>query len=176
MMTGSQCIYGNTSDAISVDVRGEIIMLGKIRAFFDTEFATPEDSSWSIDQQQLATAALLIEVAKMDSHFDPVEVDALTRILLQKFQLQPDQLQRLIQLAEQEQDQATSIYQFTQLINQHCSAEAKYELIVAMWQVAFADGVIDKYEEYIIRRVADLIYVAHGDFIRAKIAARESEN
>ena len=150
-------------------------MLNKIRAFFDTEFATPEDTPWTADQQQLATAALLIEVAKMDQHFDATEVETLKQILLKKFELQPTQLQELIQLAEEEQDQASSLYQFTQLINQHCSAETKYQLIVNMWQVAFADGVIDKYEEYIIRRVADLIYVAHGDFIRAKIAARDQE-
>ena len=150
-------------------------MLNKIRTFFETEFACPDDDTWSANQQQLATAALLVEVAKTDQNFDAAEVETLTQILLQTFDLEADQLQQLIAVAETEQDNATSIYQFTHLINEHCSQQAKYQLVVAMWRVAFADGVLDKYEEYIIRRVAELIYVAHGDFIRAKIEARDSE-
>ena len=67
------------------------------------------------------------------------------------------------------------MYQFTQRINRYCSHEEKFHLITGMWRIAFADGDLDKYEEYIIRKVSDLIHLGHGEFIRAKHAARPSE-
>ncbi len=64
------------------------------------------------------------------------------------------------------------MYGFTQLINQHCNPQEKFDLVTYMWRIAYADGDLDKYEEYIIRKVADLIHLGHGEFIRAKHAAR----
>jgi uncharacterized tellurite resistance protein B-like protein len=68
-------------------------------------------------------------------------------------------------------DEATSLYEFTRIINDHYSAQQKVQLIGAMWAVAFADGNLDKYEEALIRQVAELTYVPHQDYIRCKLAA-----
>lgn len=149
-------------------------MLNKILDFFNSELTATEDGHLSEQQCRIATAALLIEVAKTDHHFDTAEMTSLEKLLRQEFELSTEQLQTLIQLAQEEQRQATSVYQFTQLINQHCHVEDKYKLILGMWKIAYADGVLDKYEEHIIRKVADLIYVSHSDFIRAKMRAKES--
>jgi uncharacterized tellurite resistance protein B-like protein len=48
------------------------------------------------------------------------------------------------------------------------------KLVENMWRVAFSDQKLDKYEEALIRKVADLIYVSHQDFIKTKLAARDS--
>jgi uncharacterized tellurite resistance protein B-like protein len=69
-------------------------------------------------------------------------------------------------------DHATSLYEFTRLVNDHYSYDEKYALVGAMWQVAYADKSLNKYEEHLIRRVAELIYLTHDDFIRGKLAAR----
>jgi uncharacterized tellurite resistance protein B-like protein len=119
-------------------------------------------------QKQLAVAALLVEVAMADHQFSEVELDNLGAILNRKFSLSPDELAELISLAKNETNHATSLHQFTQLINQHCTTEEKFKLMKAMWEMAYADGDLDKYEDYIIRKVADLIYVPHTEFIRAK--------
>ena len=68
-------------------------------------------------------------------------------------------------------DESTSLYEFTRVINDHCCAEEKVDLVGAMWAVAYADGDLDKYEEALIRQVAELTYVPHADYIKSKLAA-----
>ena len=124
------------------------------------------------EQKRLACAALLIEVAIVDNEFDADEMACLQNILHNSFGISQAQSEAFITLAHNECADSSSMYQFTQLINQHCNAQDKFDLIKGMWSIAYADGELDKYEEYVIRKVADLIYVSHGDFIRAKIASR----
>ena len=147
-------------------------MLNKIKAFFEAEIQgdMPEMAE---ENKRLACAALLIEVAVIDQNFDNSEFDALQGILQTQFNLSAAECETLTSLARTESEESTSMYQFTQLVNQYCSNNDKFELLVNMWKIAYADGNLDKYEEYIIRKVSDLIYMAHGDFIRAKHAARD---
>ena len=126
----------------------------------------------SCAQKQLAVAALLIEVATADHVMDGTELNALINLLERKFSLPHEQLLELADLAKTEAAEATSLYQFTQLINNECTASEKFELIKGMWEIAYADNQLDKYEEYVIRKVADLIHVSHSDFIRAKSIVR----
>ena len=119
-------------------------------------------------QCQLTSAALMIEVASIDQNFSTSELEALNYILRCEFGLTDNQVQDLIALAQSARDDASSLYPFTKLINDQFDVGQKYKLITSMWQVAFADDNLDKYEESIIRRVADLIYLPHSDFIRAK--------
>jgi uncharacterized tellurite resistance protein B-like protein len=119
-------------------------------------------------QKQLAMAALLVEVALADHHFDPAEFDHLLVLLERKFSLPLEERTALAELAKTEAADATSLHQFTQLVNRECTHDEKFTLVKAMWELAYADGQLDKYEEYVIRKVADLIHVSHSDFIRAK--------
>lgn len=121
---------------------------------------------------QLAGIALLVEVAMADGHLDTRERAALSAALQKSHRLTAQEVDHLVQQAESQQDQATSLYEFTRVINDEFSAQEKYDLVQAMWAVAFADGNVDKYEEHTIRKLADLIHVSHGDFIRAKLSAR----
>ncbi len=146
-------------------------MIDKIRAFFNQE-VHPEDKPSTAEQRDLATAALMIEIATVDDHYDERELETLQNILREQLDLDDGQLQTLNELAHEEQEKSTSLFEFTTLVNEHFSAEEKYQLTVNLWRVAYADGNIDKYEEYLIRRISELIYVAHSDFIRAKQAAR----
>lgn len=149
-------------------------MLNRILSFFTAELSHEDGRGFNQQQRQLATAALLIEVAKIDHSLDDNEFAAMRQILAERFQLNPKQLEELTALAEMEQEQATSLYQFTQLINQECRPAEKFELLKAMWEVAYADGELDKYEEHLIRKVAELVFVPHSEFIRAKLEVRDS--
>lgn len=124
------------------------------------------------EQRRLACAALLIEVAIIDNEFDSDELAALQTILQNQFGIAAEDCEALVTLAQSECEESTSMYQFTQLVNEHCSAEEKCDLVRGMWSIAYADGELDKYEEYVIRKVAELIYVSHADFIKAKHLAR----
>jgi uncharacterized tellurite resistance protein B-like protein len=149
-------------------------LLSKISAFFERHLqpAGGASASLSHSQKQLAVAALLIEVAMADHVFDEREMQSLKLHLKQKFAIEDSQLIELIALAKEETSDATSLHQFTTLIHQHCNPQEKFELLVSMWELAFADNDLDKYEEYVIRKVADLIYVSHSDFMRAKSIAK----
>ena len=149
-------------------------MLSKLSSFFERHLqpAGGASPSLSFAQKQLAVAALLIEVATADHVMDGTELNALMNLLERKFSLPHEQLLELADLAKTEAAEATSLYQFTQLINNECTASEKFELIKGMWEIAYADNQLDKYEEYVIRKVADLIHVSHSDFIRAKSIVR----
>lgn len=151
-------------------------MLNKLSRFIERHLQPAGGGSpvLSDHQKQLAVAALLIEVAMADHQFSAAELHNLGVILERKFSLSPDELADLINLAKNETNHATSLHQFTQLINQYCTSEEKFKLMKAMWEMAYADGDLDKYEDYIVRKVADLIYVPHTEFIRAKSLVKAS--
>jgi len=117
---------------------------------------------------QLATGALLFEVLRADYDEHPDERTMLEQALRNAFNLSDSETRELAELADSEAAEAVSLYQFTGLINQHFSAEEKVRLIEMLWQVAYADGRLDRYEEAAVRKITELLHVPHRDFIRAK--------
>ncbi len=84
------------------------------------------------------------------------------------FNIAVEQVDELIDLARREVDLAVSLHDFTRMLNDNLNASEKIQVIELLWQVAFADAVLDKYEEYYIRKIADLLYISHKDYIRTK--------
>lgn len=149
-------------------------MLAKVTNFFNNYLNTNEDidDEAVVDKFQLASAALLIETCKADHSVDAVEIEALLKILKQKFALPEEALNELLELAQQEADGATSIFQFTSLINDEYSYSEKSRLLTNMWEIAYADGNLDRYEEHLIRKVAELLYITHSDYIKSKLSVK----
>lgn len=151
-------------------------MISRITNFLEkiTNASQETKEALSASELHIATAALLIEVASIDQHIDELELTALGHTLSQRFSLTQDELNALIEHAKQASNEAASLYQFTQLINRHCDDKEKYDLACGLWEVAYADNILDKHEEHIIRRIADLIHLRHSDFIRAKHHVRDN--
>ena len=147
-------------------------MLKAIRDFFDQSLGG--GGAQRGHDIELATAALLVEVMRMDSEADAAERDVVLRAVRGKFGLAPDEAERLIALAEEEAKQANDYWQFTSVINQRFSYEQKVRVVALMWEVAHADAALSAYEEHLIRKLADLLYVSHRDYITAKLAARDA--
>ena len=148
-------------------------MIASIAEFFK-QFIEPETGQADADKAlQIATAVLLLEMMRMDNRFSDEERAAVVESLRQLFGLASDQLEALLALAEQEVRQASGYYQFTSLINKGCNAEQKVRIIENMWVVAMADGHLDAHEEHLMRKIADLLYVGHADYVGAKQRARE---
>ena len=147
-------------------------MIDKIKSFFSKNVLEAETEITSPDQ--LATAALLIEVMVIDGDLDDQEMQAIAGTLANMLHLSKEQIDQLIELSKEEVADATSLYQFTKEINEHFDIEKKLSLMTAMWRVAFADGHLDKYEENIIRRVADLLHIRHSEYIRCKANAKNA--
>ncbi|MDB6060451.1 MAG: hypothetical protein JWM78_554 [Verrucomicrobiaceae bacterium] len=141
-------------------------MLSKLKAFF-SEFE--EQDSHSEQQLQIAAAALLIELSKADFARDPREQAAIIAAVGNCYGLEESAVKELLQEAENASAKATSLYEFTRVINSQCSDTEKFKLVCELWRVANADRHIDKYEDHLIRQIADLIYLPHSEYIRAKL-------
>ena len=123
----------------------------------------------------LAATALLVELCRADQTVDEEETQAVLDAARSQFALTDDDAQRLLSEATQSSQQAISLYEFTDVLNQQLDKAEKFQLIKHMWEVAFADGNLDRYEDHLIRKVAELIHVKHSDFIRAKLQVSENQ-
>ena len=120
---------------------------------------------------ELACAALMFEVARADFTVETTEQDAVTSLLTAQFNLGADEVSTITEAAVEQADAATCLFEFTRTLNELASAEQKRDLLAMMWRVAMADNEISRYEEHVIRKVADLLYMPHADFIAAKQSA-----
>ena len=143
--------------------------------FFKKIFQTDESKDPVVDDKTSTKAciALLLETSMADEILDESELMTLKRTLQKDFQINEDEIDELIDLSKENVEDSTSLYEFTRDINDNFDAVERVKLIESMWKIAYADGNIDKYEEHIIRKVSNLIYVAHSDFIKAKLSAKE---
>ena len=123
---------------------------------------------------QVATAALLLEMMRMDNSITAAETASVTRTLQTRFGLDAAQVGTLMALAAEEARLATDYFQFTSLINRNFSAEQKVLVVEYLWQVAYADGHLDAHEQHFMRKIADLLYVSHADYVGAKQRARDA--
>ena len=128
----------------------------------ETEKPDPERLSY------LAATALMIELSRADNSIDQQEIQTIIAIATDTFGLSEDEAADILSEAELKNAEAISLYEFTDTINENFNKAQKYNLIRNIWRVAYADETIDAHEDYLVRKVADLIYVSHADFIKAK--------
>jgi uncharacterized tellurite resistance protein B-like protein len=143
-----------------------------LREHFGPQSGSADDD---VNALQLATAILLVEVARADSCITAGERRDIRRMLEKHFGLTPELTRNIAASAESEARQATSLYPFTRLINRVCSADEKVRIIGMLWRVTCSDGRVDKYEEHLVRKIADLLYVPHREFIRTKLEVIERQ-
>jgi uncharacterized tellurite resistance protein B-like protein len=122
---------------------------------------------------RMATAVLLIDVARADHVFEESEYDRVLQLIESHFALTPEQAGELFNAAGEEADDMVSLYEFTQLLNQNLSDDEKTRIIALLWQVAYADGQLDKYEDSLVLKISDLLYVSRGRVMRLKHDAQQ---
>ena len=146
-----------------------------IKKFFDLKLAPKSETTQKDPEHatRLAMAALMLEVAEADYQQQPEEKDMLIELARKSFNLNQADADELVELASKEYEASTDYFEFTRLINDNYSEKQKIKLIENLWRIAYADKVLDKYEEHVIRRIADLIYVSHKDFIETKLRAKK---
>ncbi|MCF6250125.1 MAG: TerB family tellurite resistance protein [Methylococcaceae bacterium] len=144
-------------------------MLNQLKLFFEQHIALPNPELSSQQNIQLACAALFIEMMSMDDKKQREEHEIILGRVKTMFSLSLDQATTLISLASEQSQQSTDYFQFTSLINQTYSQQQKITLIKTLWQIAYADGYLEENEEYMVRKIADLLHVPHIQFIKTKI-------
>ncbi|TAN71672.1 MAG: TerB family tellurite resistance protein [Methylobacter sp.] len=143
-------------------------MLNRVKLFFEQHLVLSEQEDNSEEKLQLATAVLFLEMMYIDDKVEPKEQALILSLVQQNFSLTAEQATFFIAIAEQQRKQATDYFQFTSLINKEYSLEKKVRLIESLWKIAFVDGVLNMNEEYLVRKIADLLHVPHTDFIMTK--------
>lgn len=144
-------------------------MLDRLLGLLNTAPAAREKPS-----EQLSVALLLMELARADFDFAEVEQQRIGELLAQRYQLDAQQLQALMEQARGAGRQAVSLFDYTRAINERFDNAGKYELMEMLWQVAWADGRLDPNEEHLLRKLAGLLYIQEADYIRAKLAVSEA--
>ena len=150
-------------------------MLRTLKDLFDTFTSASASQSPAVREHalQLASAVLLVEVMRADPSIDAAERAAVLSALRLKFALLDDELARLVELAQATAKTAYDYHRFTSSINEHFSHEQKIRMVEAMWQVAYADADLDAHENHLISKIAGLLHVTHGEYIAAKMRARQ---
>lgn len=136
----------------------------------------PEGDQPAPDKHQLAVAAtaLMVQLSRVDQHEDERELRAIVDGAVKAHQVSLQEAEEILADALSHANDAVSMYEFTGLINEHLNQQDKQALLENIWRVAFADGRIDKYEEHLIRRMADLLHLNHREYMQARHRAEEA--
>lgn len=151
-------------------------MLQTLKDLFDSLSAAP-GAHTPVEREhalRLATAVLLVEVMRADPVIQPAERASVVASLASRFSLADDELARLMELAEQTAKSAHDYHRFTSSINDNFTHAQKILMVENMWQVAYADAHLDAHENQVISKIAGLLHVTHGEYIAAKMRAREN--
>ncbi len=151
-------------------------MLRKLTALFDSAFARDNDDAEAREHAlRVATALLLIEVARADYADDLAEDATMLASLKQFFALDDTAAALLLEEARSAADRAVELQRFTRRLHEQLSVSEKQRVVEMLWQVALADRKLDKHEDHLVRRIAELLYVSHSDVIRIRNRVRSAE-
>jgi uncharacterized tellurite resistance protein B-like protein len=132
----------------------------------DSQRADDADSERRI---QVATAVILLEVAHADEDYSQSEQDHILSILKSQFNLDEESVQELVQVSEEQLRRSIDLWHFTEIINKSYDIEAKCRIIEKVWQVIYADGKLDRYEDHIVHKLARILHLSHAQMIEAKM-------
>jgi len=145
-------------------------MIKSIQVFFATYIRPREEKEADREAAlRLATAALLMEVARADHDVSAAERQVIDRLVREHFSVSEEIASTVSALAERHAQESTSLYPFTRLINAEYDLQDRIRLVRMLWQVAFSDGNKDKHEEHLVRKVAELLHVPHREFVRMRL-------
>ena len=150
-------------------------MLNQLSDFLSAVIAPASVEVRTEHTLQLATAVLLIEVMRADADSSDRELATILNILRERFHLSDEEVEKLSGLGRQKATAANDFQQFTSLINRELGPPEKIRIIEYMWQVAYADKHIGAHENHLMRKIAALLYIPHGDYVAAKIRAKPAD-
>jgi len=166
---GREAFSGTRGVKVFRDTSG-MAMLKALRGFID-DFLSPGAQAAAEAQEhrlQLATAVLLMEMVNADFEARREEREHVLDLLTAEFRLSTAEARRLADLGAEEMRESVSLFEYTRTIDTLLQPGEKLRVIEMLWRVAYIDGALDKYEEYLVRRIADLLHVSHRQLMQAK--------
>jgi len=118
---------------------------------------------------QVATAALLIEIAKADGDFSDDERKRIIVLMKDVFNLDDECVNELLELSEHKVRDSISVYEFSSVINESFTQQEKLELLKNLWRIVYEDGKLDSHEDRLIKIIGSTLNLDHKDVIGAKL-------
>lgn len=145
-------------------------MILRIKQFFETRLLISATSSQDDIERKLklGCAVLMFEMVHVDGEIHDNEEQKIRRALQHQFNITNAETEELLAIAHEKKKNTADYYQFTSMINQHYSQDQKIFLVEQLWHIAYADNVLDKFEEHLVRKLAELLHVPHKHFMQSK--------
>jgi uncharacterized tellurite resistance protein B-like protein len=143
-------------------------LINQIADVISAPATSPDDAEKREEAIRSATVILMVDVARADYEFGADEFDSLLRLIQAHFDLSPDQAADLVNMADEKVDDLTSLHEFTQLLHNNLDEQEKAHVVGMLWQVAYADGRLDKYEDALVLKISDLLHVSRGKVMQLK--------
>lgn len=149
-------------------------MIDLVKQFFGKSAkAAPKDQEQGTSHDiRIATCALLLEMSNIDGEFSESERKNIIFILKNDYQLSDEHASALLEVSNENLERSTDLWRFASLINQNYSIEEKIRVIEMIWRIAYADGNLDKHEDYLVHKMAKLLRLTHKQLIEAKLKAK----
>ena len=138
--------------------------------------ATEESNPEREQAIRLATAVLMLDVARADHVFEETEFDEVLKLAESHFGLTPEESAELVNEADDKAEKLTSLHEFTQLLHNNLEENEKAGIVEMLWKIAFADGRLDKYEDSLVLKISDLLHVSRGRVMKLKHDAELDSN
>lgn len=136
--------------------------------------STPEQNKETeLKKLQIATCALFIEMAKADSDFTNSERRKIISVMQKLFSLDLQLVEELMELSEAKIKKSVSLYEFTSIIRDNFSADAKFELLKNLWRLIYVDDKLDMYEDHLVKKIGGMLSIEHQMIISAKLLVKE---
>ena len=148
-------------------------MLDLIKQLFSGEEQRQEPPTGH--QIAVAATALMVQLARVDSNQDDRELETIVECAVRAHEVTESEAREILEDALSHADDATSLYEFTGKLNEYLDQNDKQRLLESIWSVALADGRIDRYEEHLIRRIADLLHLNHREYMQARHRAEDAQ-
>ena len=128
-----------------------------------------EEEQALFNRVQIATCVILLEVAKYDDEFSSIEIETTKAILKKDFSISEEDIENLMNVAEEQREESVDLWEFTNVINQNFSNEEKLKIMEAAWKIIYADEVLNKYEDHYVHVLANMLRLRHSDLIDTKL-------
>ena len=137
--------------------------------FFKKFFKKNNNDNDKMSDISLACAIILIEVSYSDFEIKDIEIEKMIRFFEKDLNLSKEKALWLNEEAQKLHKDTNCLRKYIRLINESYTKKEKIKLINIAWKIARADNEVDKYEEHRIRKISELLYLNHSDFIKEKI-------
>ena len=144
-------------------------MFEKLKRIFETNNSEIN----SVDDTLISyLVSLFVEVSRVDYKIDEKEINFIIEILAKEFNFNLDLIKEKLNIVRTS-ERLIGYHPITKYINDNFDINFKKKVVLGLWKIAFINNDLDKYEDHLVRKVSDLLYINHADNMLLRNKAKE---